>query len=442
MTNPKSRIIAAVAGALSMGAAAAWAEAPSQQDLKIRELEAKVAALEAKQAANSKDMAATIDSVLRDAEKRSQLLAASGDMSAGYDNGFFIRAGDAWVLRPTAQFDFRYVANWREDVTATGDNEWEDGFEVRRMKLALEGVAFSKDLTYKFQWASDRDGGGTVLEDAWARYMFADEFGIRAGQFKDPVYHEELTSSKYQLAVDRSLMNELISGGVTDYTQGVTLVYGGYNKNNPINAEIGLTDGAGEKNTNFVDNNFNFGVVGRVEWKAMGDWSAYRDFSAMNNKNDLLVVGLGGDWSQSGADNVFHAALDAQWETTGGLGVFGALVMQHADPEDGDESTNWGGLIQAGYMLNPSWELFARYDATFFDEDLFETDDEDDFHEITLGVNYFLGTNGSAGHRAKVTLDVTYLPEGAPGSISGIGILDANAGEDEWIIRTQFQLLI
>src|SRR5262252_5714236 len=66
---------------------------------KIAQLEAKVAALEATEAQNSKDVAATIDSVLRDAEHRSQLLATNGDAAAGWDNGFFIKAGE-WSLKP------------------------------------------------------------------------------------------------------------------------------------------------------------------------------------------------------------------------------------------------------------------------------------------------------------------------------------------------------
>ncbi|MGE5608312.1 MAG: hypothetical protein ACM359_03580, partial [Bacillota bacterium] len=162
MTNPKSRMFAAVAGTLALGAAAAWAAEPTQTDAKIQELEAKVAALESKQAANSKDLAATVDSVLRDAERRSQLLANGGDMGAGYDNGFYIRAGDAWVLRPGALFQFRYVADFRDDATTSSGGEkddTEDGFEVARMRLILEGTAFSPDLTYKFQWETQTEGG-------------------------------------------------------------------------------------------------------------------------------------------------------------------------------------------------------------------------------------------------------------------------------------------
>src|SRR3954463_802667 len=71
---PMGRVVAAVAGAISLSAAA-WAAdttpATGASDAKIRELEAKVAALEMKQNQSSADVTATIDSVLRDAEQRS-----------------------------------------------------------------------------------------------------------------------------------------------------------------------------------------------------------------------------------------------------------------------------------------------------------------------------------------------------------------------------------
>lgn len=457
MTNSKTRMFVAVVGALSIGTAA-WAAEPSQ-DQRIAELESKLANLETKQAANSKDIAATIDSVLRDAEKRSQLLAA-GDSGAGYDNGFFIRMGDAWVLKPGAQFQFRGVADFREDAGADEDTETETGFEVRRMKLMLHGSIVTKDLTYGVVWATNRDTGAVFLEDAWGKYALADDWAVKAGQYKDPVHHEELVSSSRQLAADRSLLNEILGGGYLDRTQGVSLIYGNYTKNNPVYGELMVHDGANQDNTNYIgktagglaagtpaSHSFDFGVTGRLEWKHSGDWKAYQDFSAMGNKEDLLVLGGGVDWSQSGDGDVITGTVDGQWENSGGLGIYGAVLVQNSNEElvgGTDDVTDWGFLLQAGYMLNEAWELFGRYDGTYLDSDVVfaNGETEDTFHEITVGLNYFLGTNGSAGHKAKITVDLTYLPNGAPGSDSGLGILGDTNGEAEWVVRGQFQLVI
>ncbi len=465
MMNPRSRILAAVAGVLSLGAAAAWAETP--QDARIRELEAKVAALEAKQNAASQDLASTIEAVLRDAQNRSQLLADGGGVTAGYKNGFFIQSEDgSFLLRPGLQFQFRSITNFRTDTGGSDEDTLENGFEIRRMKLAFTGNLFSKDLAYAFQWAHNRDtGNGLELEDAWVRYKFADDWFVRAGQFKSPIYHEELNSSKYQLAVDRSLANELIGGGFTDYTQGVSLIYGGNAKDNPISAEMAFTDGFNQDNTDFRDrgvafNNdepaFNvlgsvgrktidFGVDGRVEWLVTGDWGAYKDFSARGNTADLFVLGAGAGWNQAGDGNILVGTVDAQYET-GPWTFYGAVLFQQLDEglvEDVDgDAQNWGGVAQAGYMLNKSWEAFGRYSMVVADEELAVGNGEDTFHEITVGLNYYMGRDGSWGHAAKFTIDLMFLPNGAPAANSGIGILDANGGEHEWILRGQFQLLI
>ena len=57
------------------------------------------------------------------------------------------------------------------------------------------------------------------------------------------------------------------------------------------------------------------------------------------------------------------------------------------------------------------------------------------------GVNYFLGDNGAAGHRAKFTVDFGFLPDGSPADLPDLGYIGAN-GEDEWLLRAQFQLWI
>ena len=460
MTSPKSRMFAAVVGALSLSATAVMADATPEQ--RIAELEARVAQLSQQQAANSKDVAATIDSVLRDAERRSQLMAA-GDGGAGYDNGFYLRSGD-FELRPGVQFQFRNVTTYTDegddDDGGDDDEDMDNGFEVRRLKFELTGTAFTQDLQYAFVWATDRNSGSLVLEDAYVLYMFSDAWGFRAGQFKDPVAHEELTSSKRQLAVDRSLANEVLSGGVTDRVQGVTLVYGNYAKDNPINLEFGLHDGLNTDNTDFTEAGslgWDFGVAGRVEFKAMGDWRDYRDFTAKDNRGgDLLVFGAGVDWTQNGNSNIFHAAIDGHFETKGGFNLSGALYIRHSEfdldigGDDEDDATDWGAMVQAGILLNPSWELYGRVSFVDLDDDASDVkigdDDDDEVYELTVGVNYYLGNNGSAVHRAKVTVDLSWLPEGTATSglsesgLEGVGYVGAD--DDLWVIRGQFQLLI
>jgi hypothetical protein len=423
-------------------------------------LEAKVAAMESKQSQNTKDLSTTIDSVLRDAERRSHLLATSGEITAGYDNGFFIRSGD-FSLRPTLLFQFRSVADFRKNTPGSNDDEIEHGFELRRMQFILQGTAFFKELDYRFQWATDRNNGNLILEDAYVKYMFRDPWGVRLGQWKDRVTHEKIMTDSRLVAVERSLLDGALGGGYFDRVQGVDLIYGGGVDNKRAwNIEAGVTDGANSKNSDFTgpsdpptigdvgapsSHAFDFGVAGRVEYKFMGDWRSYSDFTAKGTTQNLLVVGAGGDWSQGGDGNSLIGTVDAQYETAGGIGAYGAVLVRNRDAQlnaAGVDATDWGALVQLSYLLNPSWEIFGRWDGIWYENGIAAAGGEDVFHELTGGATYYMGKNGSFGHRAKITLDLNWLPNGAPGAFTGQGYIGDSGGEDEITLRGQFQLLI
>ena len=63
---------------------------------------------------------------------------------------------------------------------------------------------------------------------------------------------------------------------------------------------------------------------------------------------------------------------------------------------------------------------------------------EDTFHEIGVGLSWFLGEDGSAGNHAKFSIDLNYLPNGTPAA-TGLDYL-ASPGENQIVLRTQFQL--
>jgi hypothetical protein len=442
-------IPALMAATLGLGATAAWAEQPQAagQDMQkqIEALQAQIAQLQQQQAHRAatpaytaKDVDATVSSVLSDADRRSQLLADGGGVGAGWmDGGFRIRSADGnYELQPFAQFQFRHVLN----LTDGGDDEESDfesgeGFEVRRMKFGIQGTAVSPKLGYHFRWASDRNGGALNLEQAFVTYAFADNMRVKAGQWKDNWTHEESVSSGRQLAVDRSLLNEMIAGGETDYVQGVALMWDG----GAIRGELAWHDGANSDNTNFQDQGSNFGISGRLEGLLQGDWKAYDDFSAMNNRRSLLAVGGGFDWTQAGDTNVFYHTVDVQWENTAGLGVYGAYVGRWVDlgGADDDSVCDFGILGQVGYLFNRDWEAFGRFSWVMMDDEFLAPDAEDNVLELTIGVNYFI-----RGHNAKFTIDGTWLPNGSPENQTGIGVVGQPDDNDQFILRTQFQLMI
>jgi hypothetical protein len=444
----------AVAGAMGMSMVAVAAE-PTQRELleKIEALEAKVQKLEAEQSKGptAQEVDRTVANIVQDADRHSRLLVDYGAFSGGWRNGkFTIESADGnWVISPSILFQFRGVTTYRSDVAtpvrnASGvvigrdvSDDWQDGFEVRRLKFGLSGNAISPKITYEFIWSTERNGGLFRLEDAWARYKFNDNWSVRAGQFKEPLFHEQMVSAKTQLAADRSLMNEILASGET-YVQGAALIY----EKGPMNAVAAFHDGYNNRNSNFQDfptNSFNFGATGRVEYSLLSDnFKGYNDFSAMGNTGLLLVLGAATSWSQSDRDLIYHT-MDAQWENDMGWGAYGAFVGRYTRgvPTVGDsERYDWGFVAQVGYLITPKWEVFGRYDYVYFDSASLPAGTERQVHEITTGVNYFMH-----GQAAKFTLDIGYLPNGCPVNADGMGIL-ANDGNDEIVLRGQFQLLL
>jgi hypothetical protein len=64
---------------------------------------------------------------------------------------------------------------------------------------------------------------------------------------------------------------------------------------------------------------------------------------------------------------------------------------------------------------------------------------EDDFQELGVGVDYFLGEGGAWGNHAKFAFDVDYLPYGTPAA-TGLDYLASGNGHNEFVARGEFQL--
>ena len=235
------------------------------------------------------------------------------------------------------------------------------------------------------------------------------------------------------------------------------ILYGNYNEKNPINAVVMLHDGSGSINSNYVghypndpgtvgNHAYDFGLLGRIEYKATGQWANYNDFTAKDVKEHLLVFGGAVNWDQGGNGDVLGLTADVQYKMNNGLALYAGGVYRYTNAAmagDAQDQNDWGFILQASYLLNPAWEIFGRYSLVQFDTALVSgTETEDTFHEITVGVNYYLGNNGSAGHRAKVTVDLNWLPNGAPMSITGLGYLGDNSFSTEIVVRGQFQLAL
>ncbi|MFT3785910.1 MAG: porin [Tepidisphaeraceae bacterium] len=381
-------------------------------------LKARIAQLES---AGQERVDAAVSNAKLDAMKRDNLFMMA-DGNAGYDNGFYIQSADGVnKFNPYVQFQLRYSLNSAGGVL-NDDADIQDGFEIRRMRLGVRGTILSKDLSYDFRYSNN---GG--LESAYVKYKFADNMAVRAGQWEDETFRERGISGVKQLAADRSLADQVIGGGNLGYVQGASLLY----EEGKIRGEVNLIDGGNSQNTNYQNNGQNFGVGVRADYLVNGDFKDAADFTAKTAKEPLLVIGGGAMWVQSGDTDVLFHTIDALWKQDA-VSVYGAYIGNWA--EGTTDSYNWGVVAQVGYLLPDSkWELFGRGSLAHIDSTF---TDENDFYEITVGANYYF-----QNHNAKATIDVGYLPNGAPIG-SNVTALDyvAAEGTGQLAIRGQFQL--
>ncbi|HEY1921600.1 MAG TPA: hypothetical protein VGG44_02450, partial [Tepidisphaeraceae bacterium] len=219
--------------AIGFGAGTARADDASNQAMqqKIDQLESKVEALEAQQNAQAKpDGAATMNNIVSDANKQSQLLVPVVTGGSGYDpaTGFHISSDDGnFFLHPWALAQFRGVINDRQSVQPAANGHGNggavvpgqgsiesDGFEIHHLMIGLNGHVVTPNLQYFLMIDTPSTGGGETLQDAYATYRLSDNspFKIKAGQFVDPVWHESNVDDGHLLTVDRSLVGALIGG--------------------------------------------------------------------------------------------------------------------------------------------------------------------------------------------------------------------------------------
>ncbi len=444
----------ATAAALALAGARALADSASSDDVRaeLAALKAKVARLENQQETQNKQAEATINSVIGDAAVRTHALAA-GAGSAGHDDergGFTIASGNDFLLNIGLGIQFRNVTNYAQNSKNGGASDSIDnGFEMTRARLLLQGNAWTPDLTYFIQWDAGEQNGGMTLLDAYVKYRFAEEWAVKGGQYKDPGSRESMISPFMQLAVDRSLANELVGtfSGIDGRVQGIELCYG--SSRNALRAEVGFHDGLPSGNTNFQDSAAFWGLSGRVDFKVFGDWKDAEDFSARDTHTDLLVVGGSFDFTQGANFDDLKFGGDVQWELASRWSVYGALLGEYFDPRNalpGGQSFDYGAVAQVGYALSSQWEIYGRADIAKFDQA--QINNEKTFYELGAGVNYFLGRDGSAFHRAKASIDLSYLPNGCPAVVNGLaatglGYLNILGGSDsnQLVLRAQFQFM-
>lgn len=411
---------------------ASFADNPTEAqnyEARIAELEATVAQLKGDNWLTDQradEIRGLVQDVLADADTRASLLQAG--MTAGYDNGFVIGSSDGnFSLKLNGQLQTRFLYN-NQDSGPGDDDRW--GFENTRTKLMFSGNVVNPDWMYYIE-ADFGQGGTFTLDDAYIAYNYGNGWTAMMGQFKAPVLREELVHSMYQLAVERSWLNEYFTGG---RTQGIALDYRG----DQFHFVASYNDGANTNNTAWITRDTEFSMTGRVEILFQGTWDQFRDFTSWEGEETGFMLGGAlhyqreeyGTILDTDEMEIMLGTIDASLEF-GGANLFGAFMYRSLDDDATVDFDQFGFLVQGGFFLNEDWELFGRYE--FADLDMEGVDDANIF---TLGVNRYW-----AKHGLKWTTDLGFGIDSVPTTQSVTGWrADSLAEDGQLVLRTQLQL--
>jgi hypothetical protein len=439
----------------------------------IQDLRSQVAELKANQQQTQSDEAEAVKEVIAEADQNSQLFDAdAGGATSGYlSRRFFISSEDGdFTFRPWIHVQIRDVTNYQQSAPPV-----QNGIEIRRARIGFDGNLFGKDLTYSIDWATNRAnstltvrntagatvgtttspvGGLPVLEEAWFKYNFDETpWYIHAGQMHDPLDHENIVGSKYR-APEASLQGDIF-GNTDTFTKAITVIY---DPKQDFRTEAGINDGIRSANTNFEDdpnngNAYDGGFAGRVEYKLMGNWHDYDQLTALNDKEDLLVLGGGADYSYGdGRYATLSHTADLQYANPEGwfayLCYFGRYTRDNIGiPATSNPGASFGTPAVAGqdtyepsvdvevaYLIDGQLEPFVRYEYMHLQGTPAGSDNN--VTDVSLGMNYYF-----YGHNLKFTGLATYLPTGIPISDTSSDVL-ANNGKAEVVFIAQMQLLL
>ena len=391
--------------------------------------------------------------VLADADVRVSRI--DDGLTAGWSDHFFMASPDnRFRLEVDGLLQFRWIYNYHDQP-----DKHVQGFENTRTQLTLRGHVFGPEMTYLLRTDATRNEPGLVTglfftRDAWIRYRFNNEWSVRAGQFKLPFNREELVSSAYQLAVERSLVNEAMNLG---RSQGVEVVYATDHKKYSVAFSDGQADSLNFFNTGVNPVNTTaltadlaeWAVTGRFEHLLRGSWEQFVDFTSPPGDEFGLLVGLGihAQRYESGTSNArdrpsfaWTVDVSAEW---GGATLFGSFIHHYVD--DPFFLLNaYGIVVQGGVYFTPKLELFARVEYSWLD---YNTDfasffDRSSLTLLTLGANYYID-----GHDLKWSTDIGFglsqiedVFSTNPPSIAGYRT-DADGVKPQIVFRSQFQLL-
>ncbi|MDO8526514.1 MAG: porin [Deltaproteobacteria bacterium] len=379
--------------------------------------------------------------------------AWAGTINGGYANGLYIQTDDE---KYRLKFNFQLQPQYQFlSIDHQGDVST---FQLRRAKIFFSGHAFTKPLTYQFEFdlasgrtftvSPGRADSGPSLQDAFLNYAFSDALKVRVGQFKVYFSREELSYTSHLQFVDLSLTNEVFS---FHRDIGVAL-HGTLDDKKWEYAFYVMDDGS---NRNAANKNKAVLLGGRFLWNilgepayAMGDIN-YSESDISHSETPQLAVAVASNFNrvrpiQTASDNsVSSATSDVIYRYRG----LSALGIGYYTTNLNLDTQTFGYLGQVGYFLIPKhFEVASRYAGV-----MPSGPSDSNGYEIGFDLNYYF-----YGHKLKLQADYNILINSplvyGAGGAAGVslpnnivttgGAPGFNAGQDDHQARLQLQLYL
>ena len=392
-------------------------------------------------------------------EKKKQAVAKASEPSkkkSGVKVGFgkkgFTLATTDGLFKTKIQWRFqgRYTFPERSDPRNAGafSDKEESTFELRRVRMKVGGHGYKPWIKYYFEvdWQPTNTaysccGDRTRLIDWRIMLEKYKWLKLRIGQWKINYSRERVDSSGKQTMVERSIMNRVFT---IDRQVGMML-YGRVNPGTILDANyyLGIYSGSGRATANPDDNMM---YMGRIQWNVFGRELKWRQSDVKFHKKPTASISYGAytvkgkctRWSSSGCGSIgsksnaetltgddaydFSTSVSDSRYQVSGMQVGSAMKYrgwswQHethwkkikdTKAPAGLQNTNmFGGYLQTGYFphyiisaVPKPLEIAFRYSHVDPNVDA----GGDMRQEFTTGFNWFF-----AGHRNKLTLDVSHL---------------------------------
>jgi hypothetical protein len=403
-----------------------------------------------------------VQDVLEDTDTR---LSLQGDGTMmGWSDGFHMTSADGrFQLNIGGLMQSQAMARWVGVATTDSFDKWRYGFGMSRSELTFGGNAFGRGIAYYFEMGWGRGDPYNLssttaaftprLWDAWIKFRPTSNTEIKIGQFMLPFSRESLIRPEYQLAVFPSLLEyrmglertAAIELNIKSESSRFSLAV---SNGSPalFNAAIwGAFDSvppwpALEKDTLYA-------VTMRHEWKLLGSWEQFKQFTSPPGSERGVLLGLAGHRQNTERDLPFAVGGFPDgvfWGVTGdvtlqydGASLYAAVIYERLTDfaPQLDKFNMFAYLIQGSTYITNQTELFARYEAGGADEILAGGDQ---LQILTLGVNHYVD-----GQDLKFTADIGF----SFGEVSQF-MANTEAGwiadlerRNQFLLRTQVQLL-